>query len=271
MFPSGYFRISSGIRCLDVSGGKTTAGARVVIYTCHNELHQQWETDVYGRLLNRQGRMALTVSANNRDLILAPPNQSVAQRWKVQGNRILSQLNNLGLTYDLNSTTALLPVYLSNQGNTWEIIPVKFGHESRKHIKKHTAPAPAPAPVIKPLVPPKPVLKPITPTKAHKKISKSTKKAKKTRAQLCFAAFDPDAPLFSIKHHKERSKYVLKSECHKHVRTPPKCKNIGDYDIRTHPDINKYVPKTKLNQAVRLIKQLKKRLAQHESECSKYF
>lgn len=62
-FPAGYFKIRSRLngKCLDVNGGNTASGSRIVLWDCHDGLHQQWYTDNLGRLKNRLSNRCLDV------------------------------------------------------------------------------------------------------------------------------------------------------------------------------------------------------------------
>jgi hypothetical protein len=121
-FPSGYFKIRSRMngRCLDVNGGSTNNGSRVVLFNCHDGLHQHWYVDSYGRIINRLSNKALVVKDNNKsngapavidDIGLSKGESGT--RWIVDTvGRIKSKLNKKNLTFDGNAQSEMLPTYL---------------------------------------------------------------------------------------------------------------------------------------------------------------
>lgn len=118
-FPSGYFKIRSRSngKCLDVNGGKTVEGTRVVLYNCNNGLHQQWYIDKIGRVVNRHSGLALDVRGNSDGNGTAVQINKVTggtnQQWSVDSvGRIISKKSKKNLTFDENNQGDLLPVYI---------------------------------------------------------------------------------------------------------------------------------------------------------------
>ncbi|WP_225448230.1 family 20 glycosylhydrolase [Streptacidiphilus sp. P02-A3a] len=59
---AGNGTLTLGGQCLDVTGGSTTAGTPVELWTCDGGANQQWQTDG-GQLLNPQSGLCLTVAS----------------------------------------------------------------------------------------------------------------------------------------------------------------------------------------------------------------
>ncbi len=121
-FPSGYFKIRSRMngRCLDINGGSTNNGSRIVLFNCHDGLHQHWYVDSYSRLINRLSNKALLVKDNNKSngapaIIddVGLNSGDAGTRWEVDSiGRIKSKLNKKNLTFDENGQSEMLPLYL---------------------------------------------------------------------------------------------------------------------------------------------------------------
>ena len=121
-FPSGYFKIRSRMngRCLDVNGGSTKNGSRIVLFNCHDGKHQHWYVDSYDRIINRLSNKALIVKDNNKtngapaiiqDIGLSKG--EAGTRWTVDTvGRIKSKLHKKNLTFDENAQSEMLPTYL---------------------------------------------------------------------------------------------------------------------------------------------------------------
>lgn len=124
-FPSGYFKIRSRLtgKCLDVNGGDTKRGSRVVLFNCHDGLNQQWYVDSLGRIVNRLSGLALDIrrsdKTNGAAVTLWTANGGRNQQWYVDSiGRINSRLNKKSLTFDENNKGSVLPVYMWENFNS---------------------------------------------------------------------------------------------------------------------------------------------------------
>lgn len=124
-FPSGYFKIRSRLngKCLDVNGGSTQTGTRVVLFDCHDGLNQHWYIDAAGRILNRLSNKTLEVNgggnSNGTAVQLGNPSGEKNQQWYVDNvGRIKARSGDASLTFDEHNTGQLLPTYMWEDYNS---------------------------------------------------------------------------------------------------------------------------------------------------------
>lgn len=124
-FPSGYFKIRSRLngKCLDVNGGATQPGTRVVLFDCHDGLNQHWYVDAGGRIINRLSNKAIDVNggsnSNGTAVQILDPNGQKNQQWYVDGvGRIKVRSGDASLTYDEHNKGQLLPTYMWEDYNS---------------------------------------------------------------------------------------------------------------------------------------------------------
>jgi hypothetical protein len=119
-FPSGYFKIRNRAdgRCLDVNGGRGERGTRVILWECHNGLHQQWYADQNGHVKNRENDMCLDLVEQNK--LKSSPVQiwdclnEKSQKWYVDSTgKIRTQADpKLRLMINPGEKDQVSPVYL---------------------------------------------------------------------------------------------------------------------------------------------------------------
>ena len=124
-FPAGYFKIRSRLngKCLDVNGGNTASGSRIVLWDCHDGLHQQWYTDNLGRLKNRLSNRCLDVidaqQSNGTAVQIWDCLGGTNQQWYVDAvGHIKTKMNNSNLTFNDKEPSPLAPVYIWSDNNT---------------------------------------------------------------------------------------------------------------------------------------------------------
>ncbi len=149
-FPTGYFKIRSRLtgKCLDINGGSTENNSRVVLFNCHDGLHQHWYIDKLGRIINRLSNKALFVKdsnkANGTPAVINEMGLGTKGVWEVDAfGRIKSKLNGKNLTFDENSINQsdMLPVYLWENYNgptqKWYFERIGDKKETVELVKNH--------------------------------------------------------------------------------------------------------------------------------------
>jgi hypothetical protein len=90
-------------RCLDVNGGATTGGARIIQYGCHTDLNMEWAMiaaagdDTY-QIQNRKSRKCIQPEGGSTDdyvgLIQANCTDAAYQRWRFEAEGELYRIVN---------------------------------------------------------------------------------------------------------------------------------------------------------------------------------
>nr|WP_269665004.1 ricin-type beta-trefoil lectin domain protein [Streptacidiphilus jeojiense] len=80
---AGELRVSGS--CLAANGDGTTAGTKVILWTCNGKTSQQWSTTLNGSIVNRSNGLAIDVTgaatANGSPVELWTPLGSTNQIW----------------------------------------------------------------------------------------------------------------------------------------------------------------------------------------------
>ncbi|MCG9766625.1 leukocidin family pore-forming toxin [Vibrio alginolyticus] len=113
--------------CLDVQGGSSEPGTKVIAYSCHTSKNQVWGLDTLKRYKSRVADNLCLTANNDLSVTVEECNSTLSQKWNWNGNKLESLLPdpaNNGDKYVLDTSEYAVKIVKSEDSRKPNLMPV---------------------------------------------------------------------------------------------------------------------------------------------------